>query len=86
VALSLLFEHHSDAKIIWAHTGFSTPVQRVRELLEQHPTLMGELSYRSGIAEGGRLAGGMARAVRPPLGSLPARLRYLDQRALVRLR
>ena len=56
VALSLLFEHHSGAKIIWAHTGFSTPVQRLRELLEQHPTLMGELSYRSGIAEGGRLA------------------------------
>jgi hypothetical protein len=58
VALDILLGHHSDAKIIWAHTGFSTPVARVRELLEQHPGLMGELSYRSGIAqEGGRLSG-----------------------------
>src|SRR5262249_56066050 len=37
--------------------GFSTPVQRVRELLETGGTRMGELSYRSGITEGsGRLA------------------------------
>ena len=57
-ALDILLGHHSDAKIIWAHTGFSTPVARVRELLDQHPALMGELSYRSGIAqESGRLSG-----------------------------
>jgi Amidohydrolase len=56
VALDILFEHHRGAKIIWAHTGFSTPVVRVRELLQQYPTLMGELSYRSGITEGGRLS------------------------------
>jgi len=54
-ALNILFEHHGGAKIIWAHTGFSTPVARVRELLAQYPTLMGELSYRSGITEDGRL-------------------------------
>lgn len=58
VALDILLGHHGDAKIIWAHTGFSTPVPRVRQLLEQHPALMGELSYRSGIAqEDGRLSG-----------------------------
>jgi hypothetical protein len=51
VALEILFGHHSGAKIIWAHTGFSTPAARVGELLEQHPDLMGELSYRSGITE-----------------------------------
>ena len=51
VALAILLGHHPAAKIIWAHTGFSTPVTRVRELLEQHPALMGELSYRSGITE-----------------------------------
>jgi Amidohydrolase len=57
VALDILFDHHRDAKIIWAHTGFSTPVARVRELLAQYPTLMGELSYRSGITENdGRLS------------------------------
>jgi hypothetical protein len=52
-ALAILHGHHAKAKIIWAHTGFSTPADRVRELLAQHPALMGELSYRSGITEGG---------------------------------
>jgi predicted TIM-barrel fold metal-dependent hydrolase len=57
VALEILLGHHRDAKIIWAHTGFSTPVARVRELLERHPALMGELSYRSGITDdSGRLS------------------------------
>ena len=52
-ALLILFRHNPKAKIIWAHTGFSTPPQRVRELLDTYPALWGELSYRSGIAEGG---------------------------------
>jgi hypothetical protein len=52
-ALLLLLGHNSRAKIIWAHTGFSTATERVRELLEQHPALIGELSYRGGITEGG---------------------------------
>src|SRR5262245_59704679 len=55
VALNILYQHHNGAKIIWAHTGFSTPVVRLRELLQQYPTLMGELSYRSGVTEDGRL-------------------------------
>jgi len=56
-ALVILLAHNARARIIWAHTGFSTPVQRVRDLLESRATLMGELSYRSGITEGGgRLA------------------------------
>ena len=57
VALEILLGHHRDAKIIWAHTGFSTPLPRVRELLQRHPALMGELSYRSGITDdSGRLS------------------------------
>jgi Amidohydrolase len=52
-ALLILFRHNPKAKIIWAHTGFTTPIQRVRELLDQYPTLTAELSYRRGIAEGG---------------------------------
>ena len=52
-ALLILFRHNPKAKIIWAHTGFSTPPQRVRELLDAYPALWGELSYRSGITEGG---------------------------------
>ena len=50
-ALLLLFGHNPKARIIWAHTGFSTPPARVRELLDKHPGLMGELSYRGGITE-----------------------------------
>ena len=53
LALLILFRHNPKAKIIWAHTGFSTPPQRVRELLDTYPALWGELSYRSGITEGG---------------------------------
>jgi len=52
-ALLILLAHNRSAKIIWAHTGFSTPTGRVRELLETNPELMGELSYRGGISEGG---------------------------------
>jgi Amidohydrolase len=56
-ALLILLGHNSKARIIWAHTGFSTPPARVRELLESNPALMGELSYRSGITTGdGKLA------------------------------
>ena len=51
-ALLILLAHNPKAKIIWAHTGFSTAPGRVRELLEQHPALIGELSYRGGITEG----------------------------------
>lgn len=52
-ALLILFEHNPRARIIWAHTGFSTPPSRVAQLLETYPALWGELSYRSGITEGG---------------------------------
>jgi hypothetical protein len=47
----ILLAHNAKARIIWAHTGFSTPPERVKELLENNPALMGELSYRSGITE-----------------------------------
>jgi predicted TIM-barrel fold metal-dependent hydrolase len=55
-ALELLFAHDRRAKIIWAHTGFSTSPTRVKELFERYPSLWGELSYRSGITEGGKLS------------------------------
>lgn len=51
-ALELLFAHDRRAKIIWAHTGFSTSPDRVAELFEKYPQLWGELSYRSGITDG----------------------------------
>jgi hypothetical protein len=52
-ALLLLFSHNPKARIIWAHTGFSTAPSRVKELLDTYPGLMGELSYRGGITAGG---------------------------------
>jgi hypothetical protein len=51
-ALLILFSHNPKARIIWAHTGFSTSPARVAELLQTYPDLWGELSYRSGIADG----------------------------------
>jgi len=55
-ALLLLFGHNRQARIIWAHTGFSVPVSRVKELLDTYPGLMGELSYRGGITSGDQLS------------------------------
>jgi predicted TIM-barrel fold metal-dependent hydrolase len=56
-AIDKLFAHAPNAKLIWAHTGIGgVPVERVRALLQRHPTLMGELSYRPGLTEGGRLS------------------------------
>ena len=51
-ALVILFAHNPRAKIIWAHTGFTTPLARVRELMDQHPGLIVEMSYRSDITDG----------------------------------
>ncbi|SFN32038.1 amidohydrolase family protein [Variovorax sp. OV329] len=44
-------------RLIWAHTGIGgAPVARVRELFERYPLLVGELSYRPGLAcAGGQL-------------------------------
>ena len=55
-ALEILFAHNPKARIIWAHTGFTTPLVRVEELLRKHPALWGELSYRSDVSEGGRIS------------------------------
>jgi len=55
-ALEILFGHNPKAKIIWAHTGFGTPLDKLGRYLERYPNLWGELSYRYGITEGGRLS------------------------------
>jgi predicted TIM-barrel fold metal-dependent hydrolase len=58
VAIEKLLAHAPKARLIWAHTGIGgVPVERVRSLLQRHPTLLGELSYRPGLTEGdGRLS------------------------------
>jgi Tat protein secretion system quality control protein TatD with DNase activity len=52
-ALLIILAQHPRGKVIWAHTGFTTPTARVKELLDKYPGLMAEMSYRSGITEGG---------------------------------
>jgi predicted TIM-barrel fold metal-dependent hydrolase len=42
--------------LIWAHTGFSVATEKVAALMKQHPGLMGELSYRNDITDGGKLS------------------------------
>jgi len=54
-ALEILFSHNPKARIIWAHTGFGTPPDKLAAYLERYPELTGELSYRFGISEGGKL-------------------------------
>jgi hypothetical protein len=55
-AVETLYRHNPKARVIWAHTGFSTPPAEVERLLAAYPTLMGELSYRGGIADSGNLS------------------------------
>ena len=57
-AIDKLFAHAPKTRLIWAHTGIGgAPIERVRALLQRHPTLLGELSYRPGLTEGdGRLS------------------------------
>jgi hypothetical protein len=55
-AIEILFRHNPKARVIWAHTGFTTPLARVAELLDKYPELRGELSYRGDIAAGGKLS------------------------------
>jgi predicted TIM-barrel fold metal-dependent hydrolase len=55
-AIEILFRHNPKARVIWAHTGFGLPLERVEEMLKKYPALWGELSYRSGIAEASSLS------------------------------
>ncbi len=57
MAIAKLLAHAPQARLVWAHTGIGgVPEARVRELLRRHPSLMGELSYRPGLTENGRLS------------------------------
>jgi len=54
-ALQRIFEHNENARVIWAHTGFNTPPERIEGWLGRRPTLWGELSYRYDMTENGVL-------------------------------
>jgi Amidohydrolase len=52
VAIDLLMRHAPGAMLVWAHSGIGgAPVARVRALMNAHPTLRGELSYRPGLID-----------------------------------
>jgi predicted TIM-barrel fold metal-dependent hydrolase len=71
VAIEKLMAHAPKTKLIWAHTGIGgVPIERVRALLQRHPTLMGELSYRPGLTQAG---GGLSPAWRALLTEMPER-------------
>jgi len=55
-AIEHIFVLAPRAKVIWAHTGFSVATDRVAALMKKHPDLMGELSYRNDITDGGKLS------------------------------
>ena len=51
-----IFALDPHARVVWAHTGMSTPEARLDELFAKYPNLHGELSYRGGITVGGELS------------------------------
>jgi Amidohydrolase len=55
-ALLQIFGLNPKAKVIWAHTGFSVGTERVAALMKTHADLMGELSYRNDVTDGGKLS------------------------------
>ena len=54
-ALEALYRHDPRVQIVWAHSGFTVAPARLREWLERHPTLVGELSYRYDVTSDGRM-------------------------------
>ncbi len=53
--LQLILAEADDTDVIWAHAGFDEPIATLQRLLELHPRLWLELSYREGITEADRL-------------------------------
>ena len=54
-ALEILLGHDPRVRIIWAHTGFSTPPATIARYFERYPNLVGELSYRYDVTDDGKL-------------------------------
>jgi len=51
-AIDLLMRHAPNARLVWAHTGIGGVLEStVRMLMNAHPTLRGELSYRPGLID-----------------------------------
>jgi uncharacterized protein YbaP (TraB family) len=55
-ALVHLLAHDSRVKIVWAHSGFTTPPETLGRYLARYPNLVAELSYRHDVTTDGKLA------------------------------
>ncbi len=53
-AIERLLNQYPDARILWAHAGFTDPA-RVREMLRKHRNLWADLAFRTDHAPGGKL-------------------------------
>ena len=51
-AVSRIYAQDPQARVLWAHSGFTGPEQ-VRAMLARHPTLMADLAFREDVARGG---------------------------------
>jgi hypothetical protein len=54
-AVERILGHAPGVKIIWAHTGMSTALDKVEAMFAQYPSLVGELSYRMDLEQDGKL-------------------------------
>ncbi|MFZ6681293.1 amidohydrolase family protein [Undibacterium sp. Tian12W] len=54
-AIERILHHAPGVKLIWAHTGMSTSLDKVEAMFAQHPNLVGELSFRSDLEQNGSL-------------------------------
>ena len=53
-AIRFIFEQYPEARILWAHAGFTYAVI-VGKLMDKHPNLMADLSFRGEIINDGRI-------------------------------
>ena len=55
-AIDRIFAHDPQARVVWAHAGFEEPA-RVRQAMSAHKNLWADLSIRSDVADGAKVAG-----------------------------
>lgn len=60
-ALDLIFETWPEARVLWAHSGFTTP-DKVIDALDTYPNLWADLAFRSEMASRGKVEPNWKRA------------------------